>query len=375
VFCIHSDYHLNIMETYFGYIETVQDALLVIEAARRGLLPRAQHRLTDSERANIRSGSIFVWDESEVGMRRWTDGRSWSPSRVNGCFLNYRELEHRRCSQGASFSYSMCMPHDNMSTFNWMGESGQRKPMASRMRTSSTGTSSGRNKNNFRYKVNGLTKRTISVTISEPRKLHLISYFCKQDVINGHLRRPRDDPVLSKQEIPSELYPDVIVAPNTSDQESDRLRLSSSPQHEASPCYAAAAAAYPSPRSDVPMTIQKPQDYAVPESNYYRMNTPSKSPEFFAQSPRRLATPPHSLPYNQPSLDYPGPTEPMPIKPEPSQRQSLPTIDQLYSSCLLPATPPYDVGANWPRSPQMDTFRMYTEDYRQLNALRSTLTL
>ncbi|CAJ0755022.1 1821_t:CDS:2 [Entrophospora sp. SA101] len=26
-------------------------------------------------------------------MRRWTDGKSWSASRINGSFLTYRELE------------------------------------------------------------------------------------------------------------------------------------------------------------------------------------------------------------------------------------------------------------------------------------------
>ncbi|RKP25561.1 Gti1/Pac2 family-domain-containing protein, partial [Syncephalis pseudoplumigaleata] len=144
------------METYFGYIDNVQDALLIIEAARNGILRRAQHRLTEKERRMIRSGSIFVWDESEAGMRRWTDGRAWSPSRVSGCFLNYRELEHR-----------------------------------------------------FRYKVDGLVKRTISVTVSENRKLHLISYFRKRDVVEGRLRSPRQDAALAGLPIPPELYPDV----------------------------------------------------------------------------------------------------------------------------------------------------------------------
>ncbi|RKP05727.1 Gti1/Pac2 family-domain-containing protein, partial [Thamnocephalis sphaerospora] len=156
------------METYFGYIETVQDALLVIEAARSGILRRSQHRLTDKERRSIRSGSVFVWDESEAGMRRWTDGRAWSPSRVNGCFLNYRELEHRRRGNSTSAPYA-----------------------------------------HFRYKTDGLVKRTISVTVSENRKLHLVSYFSKQDVAKSLLRCPRNDPALSEQAIPPEFYPDV----------------------------------------------------------------------------------------------------------------------------------------------------------------------
>lgn len=29
-------------------------------------------------------------------MRRWTDGKSWSASRVSGSFLTYREMEGKR---------------------------------------------------------------------------------------------------------------------------------------------------------------------------------------------------------------------------------------------------------------------------------------
>ncbi|KAF9106384.1 hypothetical protein BGX29_009677 [Mortierella sp. GBA35] len=37
-------------------------------------------------------GSVFVFDENESGICRWTDGRIWSPSRICGNFLVYREL-------------------------------------------------------------------------------------------------------------------------------------------------------------------------------------------------------------------------------------------------------------------------------------------
>ena len=70
-----------------GWIETTGDALLILEAARRGIIPRVTRRLLDSERRMITSGSVFVFDENESGMKRWTDGFSWSPSRVLGNFL------------------------------------------------------------------------------------------------------------------------------------------------------------------------------------------------------------------------------------------------------------------------------------------------
>lgn len=84
------------METYTGHVRSPADAVLLFEACRIGLLPRVQRRLSEKERQQIKSGSVFVWDEREAGMRRWTDGKSWSASRVSGSFLTYREMEGKR---------------------------------------------------------------------------------------------------------------------------------------------------------------------------------------------------------------------------------------------------------------------------------------
>lgn len=64
------------------------DALLLITAARFGLIPRFRRRLNTSEQeALIFSGSIFLWTEEESCMKRWTDGYPWSPSRIHHEFL------------------------------------------------------------------------------------------------------------------------------------------------------------------------------------------------------------------------------------------------------------------------------------------------
>lgn len=70
-----------------GLIATTQDALLVFEAARRGMIPRVTRRLVESERGMIQSGAVFIFDENESGIKRWTDGYVWSPSRILGNFL------------------------------------------------------------------------------------------------------------------------------------------------------------------------------------------------------------------------------------------------------------------------------------------------
>jgi hypothetical protein len=74
----------TVKEAFCGYIETIEDAYLVIDAARQNRLPRVMQRLNDADKKTIRSGSVFVLNEKECGVRRWTDGRIWSPSRISG---------------------------------------------------------------------------------------------------------------------------------------------------------------------------------------------------------------------------------------------------------------------------------------------------
>ncbi|ORZ35964.1 Gti1/Pac2 family-domain-containing protein [Catenaria anguillulae PL171] len=83
------------METWFGIIRSLDDALRLVEAARTGILPRVTRRLTDDERATlIRSGSVFIFEETEAQVRRWADSRLWSSSRMKGHFLLYTQLAH-----------------------------------------------------------------------------------------------------------------------------------------------------------------------------------------------------------------------------------------------------------------------------------------
>lgn len=152
--------------TYVGYIKSPADAILLLAACdlpdnvtNPSLGPpprRISRRLLDDERtALIRSGAIFVWDEREAGMRRWTDGRCWSASRVSGCFLTYRELEVRKKT---SDNYGKDGPRANL------------------------------------YKTDGLVKQSFSIRTSSNRKLHVISYYNKDDIKSGRLQRVSKDP-------------------------------------------------------------------------------------------------------------------------------------------------------------------------------------
>ncbi|CAD6919178.1 unnamed protein product [Tilletia controversa] len=181
--------------TYIGYIKTAVDAILLLTACDYTIslgpnhpsnnpdsasspssskeladdgLPRPRRvtrRLLDGERASlIHSGSIFVWDEKEAGMRRWTDGRCWSASRVSGCFLTYRELEGKK-----------------------------KTPAQAALIAAQTGKPTTGGTSNT-YKIDGLIKQSFSITTLSGRKLHIISYFTKRDVRESRLRKIHEDP-------------------------------------------------------------------------------------------------------------------------------------------------------------------------------------
>ncbi len=183
------------METYYGYVKSPQDAILLFEACRMGFLSRIQRRLSEKERSSIRSGSVFVWDEREAGMRRWTDGKSWSASRVSGSFLTYRELESKRKSNSRGSNN----PHDLSSEDTDSSESYH----------SSTKKSLSSANEQCRYKHGGLVKQSFSITTTAHQKLHLICYYTKADVINEKLQIPSHDDKLKGIIIPKGMYPET----------------------------------------------------------------------------------------------------------------------------------------------------------------------
>ncbi|BFZ56914.1 Gluconate transport-inducing protein [Savitreella phatthalungensis] len=175
--------------TYLGHVRTPQDATLLFEACRLGILPRIQRRLSDRERAAIRTGSVFVWDEKEAGMRRWTDGKSWSASRVSGSFLTYREMEGKRSG-----------PNSNGVRISKGSQSGSED---------SDDMHEGVDIDGYKYKADGLVKQSFSITTSEDQKLHLISYFARSDPASAQLQAPSTDSALAHITIPRGLYPEV----------------------------------------------------------------------------------------------------------------------------------------------------------------------
>ncbi|KAI0059237.1 hypothetical protein BV25DRAFT_1809483 [Artomyces pyxidatus] len=167
----------NSFEHFVGFVETTTDALRLIMAARQGIIPRITRRLNDSERRSmIKSGSVFVFCVEESGIKRWTEGLSWSPSRIVGNFLVYREVTERSNIRGSDTALST--------------------PGTSSFHVSSADTATMR--------PNGLIKKTITVKV-EATDHHLVSYYKDEDVRQGLLQRPIARPDIMALSIPPEM--------------------------------------------------------------------------------------------------------------------------------------------------------------------------
>lgn len=174
------------METWYGIIRTPTDAILIFEACRTGRLGCVQRRLSEKERQLIRSGSVFVWDEKEAGMRRWTDGKSWSASRVSGSFLTYKEMEGKR---GNGFGGS------RRGGMGKTPDSGQESEDERR----------SAEPDGYKYRLDGLIKQSYSLTTKDGKHMHLISYYSRNA---DDLPQPSKCPEFNKMHIPPDIYPE-----------------------------------------------------------------------------------------------------------------------------------------------------------------------
>lgn len=201
------------MHSYYGHVRSQLDAILLFEACRLGLLPRIRRRLSERERLEISSGKIYIWDEQEAGMRRWTDGKSWSASRVSGAFLSYREMDTtRRASPEVEDSENISGKRALESSDNSPPGGNNGFSMIAKRRKKAPATEDPNieeTEEGYRYKKNGLNKQSFSITTSTNLKLHLISYYCKDDLASGKLIQPCMDAKLKNIVIPVYLYPDA----------------------------------------------------------------------------------------------------------------------------------------------------------------------
>ncbi|KAI0117621.1 Gti1/Pac2 family-domain-containing protein [Hypoxylon sp. NC0597] len=202
-----------LLPTFTGYISSTMDALILFEACLRGVLFHVPRRPHDRERSNlIVSGNVFIYEEHSSGIKRWTDGVPWSPSRILGNFLLYRELdkpfqpgEKKRAMKRTKPDGGVGKPASN-SRSNSIGSG-----MAGALVGTTTSVSNfdamanGRNDaeralvgsliDSYQFKHDGLVKKTISVTYNGIQH-HMVSYYNIEDVVRQKLRTPSTDPAL-----------------------------------------------------------------------------------------------------------------------------------------------------------------------------------
>lgn len=184
------------MVTYNGQVPTLDDAIILFEACRLGLLPRVQQRLTPNQRKSIKSGSVFVWDEQEAGMQRWTDGRSWSTSRVLNNSLLYREMI------GSHGGGRLALLQTSKGKHASKGES----------TTDENEDVDNRREDGYRENPVGLIKRSFSIKTLTGNHLHLISYYARKDLNSSSLQRPSTDPRLRHVVPDNNMYQSTIDA-------------------------------------------------------------------------------------------------------------------------------------------------------------------
>ncbi|PMD43352.1 hypothetical protein L207DRAFT_423147, partial [Hyaloscypha variabilis F] len=165
--------------TFYGHIASTQDALLLFEACLSGALNHVARRPHDRERVSlIKSGNVFIYEEHSSGIKRWTDGVPWSPSRILGNFLVYRELER---------------PFPPGEKKRAMKRS-KRSPGISKQEPKETERSLiGSLVDSYGFKEEGLVKKTVSVTVGGVSH-HLVSYYTVADVMNNKFTTPSKDP-------------------------------------------------------------------------------------------------------------------------------------------------------------------------------------
>ncbi|RDL35169.1 Uncharacterized protein BP5553_07100 [Venustampulla echinocandica] len=206
--------------TFFGHIASTHDALLLFEACLNGTLNHVPRRPHDRERPSlIKSGNVFIYEEHSSGIKRWTDGVPWSPSRILGNFLVYRELERPfppgekkramkrdRRSPVLSKSQELHGGCTNTDTDSGYATGYASRPLDTTTSTSTMDLSSssaldrdteraliGSLVDSYGFKEDGLVKKTVSVVVGGVSH-HLVSYYTVADVMSNRFTTPAKDP-------------------------------------------------------------------------------------------------------------------------------------------------------------------------------------
>lgn len=164
------------------------EALTLFEACLQGNMAHVPRRPHDRERGTlIKSGHVFIYEEHSSGIKRWTDGVNWSPSRILGNFLLYRELEKpfqpgekKRANKRNKSEASGSMATSATASVDQPNQGRDNRALIGSLVDS------------YPFKENGLIKKTISVNLNSVVH-HLVSYYTIDDVEAHRLKSPCQD--------------------------------------------------------------------------------------------------------------------------------------------------------------------------------------
>ncbi|KAJ7289499.1 Gti1/Pac2 family-domain-containing protein [Mycena rebaudengoi] len=188
-------------------IRNCTDAQVLLEAVRLKVLPLIKHRLAEHERAELQSGNVYVWEESDdqSSLCRWTDGRRWSQSRTRGDCLFYQEkieMTFEEKQAKAARRWGLCITARYLVHFF----SYSRALKASDLPVN---IPSPCRRTHRPSKVNGLTKQTYTANVrmldsGEIRKWHIVAYYTDNDL--PRLPTVDDFDYLRRIRIPDGIY-------------------------------------------------------------------------------------------------------------------------------------------------------------------------
>lgn len=187
------------------HVATALDALVLIQACRMGIGRSVEKRLTAEQRKSaVASGTVFVFEEGGSGIKRWTDGRRWTPSRVNGSFLVYREVDTDAAKSAKQQAKEAAALESSSGSPIVLDNDDFLPPSPDQAQTPGGGNKQPSRSEAFNYLLpNGLVKKAISIPsalqrqgarppIPDPttRSFHLVHYFRPRDVTDGRLKQP-----------------------------------------------------------------------------------------------------------------------------------------------------------------------------------------
>lgn len=216
-----------LVPTFHGFVHNSMDGLVLFEACLSGKLHHVPRRPHDRERSSlIKSGSIFIYEENASGIKRWTDGVAWSPSRILGNFLIYRELEKpfppgekkramkRKRASMPREQYPRANSDDNGHNdlanpltppeTNHSGDIKSEVPSTDQDKELERSLI-GSLVDSYGFRPDGLVKKTMSISVNGISH-HMVSYYKVEDVKQGNLPRPISDSRLSGISVRPELY-------------------------------------------------------------------------------------------------------------------------------------------------------------------------